>query len=242
MDELKFLVVGDDPSKATDLEQKIKAIGCSPVKTVSTTQSALQYLNEAYVDAVIANVSLNGGLGGIELAATLRERNLPVFLISADDDPALYQQVKRTFPAGYFIEPIQQVTLQSAIDTALRKNGSPKKDSQLASPVLKGSFFVKQNNLLRKVPIKDVLWIRTEGNYSIIHTITKKYILKLSLKKVLEQLPQDYFIQIQRAYIVALPKIQDIDIGSSEVIVNKNRLPLGRNYREALFSCLRILK
>lgn len=108
--------------------------------------------------------------------------------------------------------------------------------------MLNDAFFVKQNNLLRKVPIKDVLWIRTEGNYSIIHTITKKYILKLSLKKVLEQLPKDYFIQIQRAYIVALPKIQDIDIGSSEVIINKERLPLGRNYRDALFGCLRILK
>lgn len=109
-------------------------------------------------------------------------------------------------------------------------------------PMLKDAFFVKQNNLLRKVPIQDVLWIRTEGNYSIIHTTTKKYILKLSLKKVLEQLPKDYFIQIQRAYIVALPKIQDIDVASNEVIINKERLPLGRNYRDALFSCLRILK
>jgi len=108
--------------------------------------------------------------------------------------------------------------------------------------ILKDAFFVKQNNLLRKVPIKDVLWIRTEGNYSIIHTTSKKYILKLSLKKVLEQLPKDYFIQIQRAYIVALSKIKDIDIATSEVVINKERLPLGRNYRDALFSCLRILK
>lgn len=104
------------------------------------------------------------------------------------------------------------------------------------------ALFVKQNNLLRKIPIEDVLWIKTEGNYSLIHTVGKKYILKLSLKKVLEQLPSDYFIQIQRAYIIALPKIEDIDISTNEVIINKERLPLGRNFRDSLFSCLKILK
>ena len=104
------------------------------------------------------------------------------------------------------------------------------------------AFFVKQNNLLRKIPIDEVLWIKTEGNYSLIHTITKKYILKLSLKKVLEQLPTTYFIQIQRAYIIALSKIEDIDTSTSEVIINKERLPLGRNYKEGLFSRLKILK
>lgn len=104
------------------------------------------------------------------------------------------------------------------------------------------ALFVKQNNLLRKIPIEDVLWIKTEGNYSLIHTTSKKYILKLSLKKVLEQLPSDYFIQIQRAYIIALPKIEDIDISTNEVIIHKERLPLGRNFKEDLFSCLKILK
>ena len=32
------------------------------------------------------------------------------------------------------------------------------------------------------------------------------------------------------------------DIATSEVIINRERLPLGRNFRDALFSCLKILK
>jgi len=35
------------------------------------------------------------------------------------------------------------------------------------------ALFVKQNNLLRKIPIEDVLWIKTEGNYSLILTLSK---------------------------------------------------------------------
>ena len=112
----------------------------------------------------------------------------------------------------------------------------------LLQRVIPDAYFVKQNNMLHKVKVDEVLWIKAEGNYSIIYTLSKKYILKLSLKKILNQLPGNYFKQIQRAYIIALTKIDDIDMGTNEVIIQKTRLPLGRNYREDLMSSLRILK
>jgi len=211
MDELKFLIVEG--------------------KT-----AALQYIEREVVDAVIANVFINGKPEGIELAAQLKTRHLPVFLIAASEDPEIYRQARQVQPMGYFVQPFSKYTLQNTIDISFKK----KRSAEVG--FIRDAFFVKQNNLLRKIPISEVLWIKTEGNYSLIHTTTKKYILKLSLKKVLEQLPTAYFIQIQRAYIIALSKIEDIDTSTNEVIITKERLPLGRNYKEALFSRLKILK
>ncbi|MEM6321807.1 MAG: LytTR family DNA-binding domain-containing protein [Bacteroidota bacterium] len=108
--------------------------------------------------------------------------------------------------------------------------------------MVKDAFFVKQNNLLCKVPFHTVLWIKTEGNYSVINTSKGEFTLKLSLKKVLEQLPSYYFMQIQRAFIISLHQVQDIDMTSNEVVIQGKRLPIGRNYREDLLSRLRILK
>lgn|GEM_PF-610615 len=236
MDELKFLIVEDNASTATKLEQQIESIGCHPVKTVDNAVAALQYIEREVVDAVIANVFINGKPEGIQLAAQLKARDLPIFLIASSEDPEIYRQARRVQPMGYFVQPFSKYTLQNTIDIALKRRRSPEVG------FIQDAFFVKQNNLLRKIPIDEVLWIKTEGNYSLIHTITKKYVLKLSLKKVLEQLPTTYFIQIQRAYIIALSKMEDIDTSTNEVIINKERLPLGRNYKEALFSRLKILK
>ena len=236
MDELKFLIVEGNPSTAIKLEQQIEAIGCHPVKTVKTVVAALQYIEKEVVDAVIANIFFNGKPEGIQLAAQLKTRDLPIFLITTSEDPEIYRQARLVEPMGYFVQPFSKYTLQNTIDTHLKK----KRYSEVG--FVKDAFFIKQNNLLRKIPINKVLWIKTEGNYSFIYTTTKKYILKLSLKKVLEQLPADYFVQIQRAYIIALSKIEDIDMGANQVIINKKRLPLGRNYKEALFSRLQILK
>ncbi|MFK7978586.1 MAG: LytR/AlgR family response regulator transcription factor [Saprospiraceae bacterium] len=239
MDELKFLIVEGNATTAASLEQQIESIGCYPVKTVDTVLAALKYVDREVVDAVIANVFINGKPEGIELAAQLKTRHLPIFLIAASEDPEIYRQARQVQPMGYFVQPFSKYTLKNTIDISLKQR-------RLQRPFEVGfvqdAFFVKQNNLLRKIPIDEVFWIKTEGNYSLIHTTTKKYILKLSLKKVLEQLPTTYFIQIQRAYIIALSKIEDIDTSTSEVIINKERLPLGRNYKEGLFSRLNILK
>ena len=236
MDEIKFLIVESNPSTAIKLEQQIEEIGCHPIKTVDNVTAALQYIEKGVVDAVIANVFFNGKPEGIQLAAQLKIRHLPIFLVTASEDPEIYRQARLVRPMGYFVQPFSKYTLQNTIVISFKR--------KIFSEVgfVKDAFFVKQNNLLRKIPIDKVLWIKTEGNYSLIYTTAKKYILKLSLKKILEQLPKDYFVQIQRAYVIALPKIEDIDIGTNEVIINKKRLPLGRNYKEGLFSRLKILK
>lgn len=236
MDELKFLIVEGNAATASELELQIEAIGCHPVKTVDNAIAALQYIEEEVVDAVIANVVINGKPEGIHLATQLKPRRLPIFLIASSEDPEIYRQARQVKPMGYFVQPFSKYTLQNTIDISF-------KNKQYAEiGLVQDAFFVKQNNLLRKISINEVLWIKTEGNYSLIHTTSKKYILKLSLKKVLEQLPANYFIQIQRAYVIALSKIEDIDISTSEVIINKERLPLGRNYKEDLLSRLKILK
>lgn len=104
------------------------------------------------------------------------------------------------------------------------------------------SFFVKQNNILKKIPFDTVLWIKAEGNYSMVHIDNKRYVLKISLKRVLDQLPSDRFLQIHRAHIVDVLKIDDIDIASSELSVNGHKLPIGRSYKEQLLGKINIVK
>jgi len=104
------------------------------------------------------------------------------------------------------------------------------------------AFFIKQNNIYKKIPFDTVLWIKAEGNYSMVHVDNKRYVLKISLKKVTEQLPSDLFIQVHRAYIVYMAKIGDIDISNNELIIGEQKIPLGRSYRNDLFSKLDIIK
>ena len=121
MDELKFLIVEGNASTATSLEQQIEAIGYHPVKTVDTAMAALQYIEEEVVDAVIANVIINGKPEGIELAAKLKTKRLPIFLIAASENPEIYRQARQVQPMGYFVQPLSKHTLQNTIDISFKK-------------------------------------------------------------------------------------------------------------------------
>ncbi len=104
------------------------------------------------------------------------------------------------------------------------------------------SFFIKQNNVLKKIPFDEVLWIKAEGNYSMVYVGSKQFVLKISLKKVVEQLPKIFFQQIHRAYIVAIDKVDEIDVSNNEVTVGGDKLPIGRSYRDGLLSTINIVK
>ena len=104
------------------------------------------------------------------------------------------------------------------------------------------AFFIKQNNILKKIPFDEVLWIKAEGNYSMVYVGNKRFVLKISLKKILDQLPSDIFQQIHRAYIVAINQIDDIDISNNELAVGQEKLPIGRSYRDGLLSNITIVK
>lgn len=104
------------------------------------------------------------------------------------------------------------------------------------------AFFIKQNNILKKISFDEVLWIKAEGNYSMVYVGSKRFVLKISLKKVLKQLPGSFFQQIHRAYIVAVNKVDDIDISNNELTVGEEKLPIGRSYRDGLLSTINIVK
>jgi DNA-binding LytR/AlgR family response regulator len=243
MNDLKFLIVEKNPDIAQYLKEQLQGMGFNPYKVVQNTEAAIECVNKKEVDAVILDIALNDSINGLQLAVFLKKENLPILFINSSD-ASNTKGTTNVLPIGYIVKPFHEASLQHALHAALNFNKETTVSLNPQSPinVVEGAFYIKQNNLLRKIAFDRVLWIKTEGNYSIIYTETKRYILKLSLKKVLEQLPKEYFLQIQRAYIVAIAKIEDIDMTSNEVIIQKERLPLGRNYRDALFNRLNIIR
>jgi DNA-binding LytR/AlgR family response regulator len=91
-------------------------------------------------------------------------------------------------------------------------------------------FFVKCNQKIEKIFIKDVLYVEGMANYIIIHTLQQKYIAYLTFKGIEDQLPPQLFIRIHRSYLVAVNAIKSIN--TEEVVLSTNSLPISKNYRE----------
>ncbi|MCB0662670.1 MAG: LytTR family transcriptional regulator DNA-binding domain-containing protein [Saprospiraceae bacterium] len=99
--------------------------------------------------------------------------------------------------------------------------------------------FLKDDSKLHYVPLRDIFFVKGEGNYSIVHTRERKFVMRSSLKRFFEILPQLQFVQIHRSYIVQIPHIKLIDLGEGQVhLQSQEVLPVSRRFRLELVSTL----
>ena len=105
----------------------------------------------------------------------------------------------------------------------------------------KDALFIKGNDIYNRIETADIEWVESDGNYSIINTNEKKFVVKISLTKFKQELPEENFIQIHKRYIVNIKKINGIDPLNNDVILDNQTIPIGRTYKKKLLGRLKLL-
>ena len=105
----------------------------------------------------------------------------------------------------------------------------------------KDSFFIRINNQLKKVDLNEIDWIHADGNYCLINAASKKFAVKISLRRLALRLSPLQFIRIHKSYVVNVDRIEGIDMSENRVLIGKQGLPIGRVYKEELFKRLDVL-
>src|SRR5690606_5588373 len=91
-------------------------------------------------------------------------------------------------------------------------------------------FFIKANKKTYNVKFSDILYVEGLGDYIQLHLSGQKIVTNLSMKKMLEMLPEKQFYRIHKSFIISLDKMELVE--GNSVIVNKKRLPVGNSYRQ----------
>ena len=97
-------------------------------------------------------------------------------------------------------------------------------------------FFIKADNRLVKIFLKEVLFVEALQNYVTIHTLEKKYITYLTFKSVEEYLPSDRFIKTHKSYIIAAEKVDSIE--GNDIRIGTHHVPISRNLKEEVMEKL----
>lgn len=103
-------------------------------------------------------------------------------------------------------------------------------------------FVIKEKGREYKVPVKEVLFIRAEGNYLILQTKTKHYLLRMTMNMVETELDPARFVRVHRSYILNMAFVRNARYsGNNEFVFtmsNGQHVLSGRNYKEAIAKIL----
>lgn len=83
-------------------------------------------------------------------------------------------------------------------------------------------IYIKNRQKLEKVAILNILYLEADGHYCQVHTMEKKYLVRLSMNDLSKRLPTELFFQSHRSFLVNMRKIQSVDLQDSIVILAKD--------------------
>jgi len=232
---MKILIVEDDFSLALDMEIYLKDLGYNDVIVSDNSTQALKMVEEGGVGLIILDVKLDDDLSGIDIANKLSDKNIPIIFITALKDEQTFQEAMLTNPSGFLVKPFDKITLQSCIDRVFKEQENLSEGVELKSLILDDCFFVKQNDLLKRIEFDDILWIEADGNYIELYLDNKRYAAKMSLTKVQQKMNVPYFVRAHKKFLVNIKKIDRLH-SVSELLINGQVIPIGSRFRADLLN------
>lgn len=185
---IKILVVEDEMLIGAKISMLLTAMGYEVTGILPRGEDALVQVEENKPDIILLDINLKGRLDGIETAAQLKEKNIPIIYLTANSDDATFNRAKETRPAALISKPFKQLDLQRAIELTISRMAGTEivvEDQEEEKPfILSDRIFVRHKERMIKLMLPDVLYIEADRNYSRIFTRQKDYLLSITLKTI----------------------------------------------------------
>jgi two-component system response regulator LytT len=230
-DQLKILIVEDEAIVAEDMRLMLKKLNYVVTDMALNYQEAVDALEVEKPDLVLIDIQLNEIKDGIQLADFIkREYQLPFIFVTSNADEFTVQRAKKIQPAGYLVKPFEQRDLYAAIEIA-RANFEASPNAEPDEVLLRDALFIRQHDQFKKVLIKEIVWLKADGNYTNLHTESDRYVVRGKVKEILEGLNKN-FVRIHKSYAINLSFLESIN--QDYAYMTGERIPIGKTYRDGL--------
>jgi DNA-binding LytR/AlgR family response regulator len=227
----KCVIVDDEPLAIEALEILIKKLpDLEIVDKCTDAIRAFGILQKKHIDLMFLDIQMPE-ITGLSFLKTLKN---PPFVIFTTAYREYALEAFDLDVVDYLLKPISFERLMKAINKYYQVSGRTIQPS--SSEKQKAFITVRADRKNVKINLEDILYIESLKDYVRIHTPGKRTITKSTLSSLEDQLPSEQFLRIHRSYIVSIKRIRAFT--HEFVEVEDKALPIGKNYRELVLTCL----
>lgn len=242
--QITALIVDDEPLARRRIRRLLHA--ASDVTIVGEAgggEEALRILDEQRPQLMFLDVQMPR-MDGFEMVRRIPEESRPLIVfVTAYQQYAL--EAFRAAAVQYLLKPVEREPLRLAL-TRVRElvaaRSNPSLTAFLERVQQRTAFMqhvaVKSRGRVRLVPVEQIDWFESAGNYVRIHVGSERFLLRQTMNGLEQKLDPTQFVRIHRAAIVNLLRISATRPAShgDHVVVLRDgtQLQLSRVYRERL--------
>lgn len=226
---MKCIIIEDQPPAQRILKRYIQDIGTLELRGVfSDAVQAMSILSSEPIDLMFLDIHLPK-MSGIAFFKTLVHPP-HVILTTAFPDYALEGYELNV--VDYLLKPFSFQRFVKAVAKVPVK-APPKRSGQAQAeqaPTQK-ELFIKSGYEWIKVVLNEILYIKSDTDYTEIFTAAKKHLSSEPLRYWLESLDPEQFVRVHKSYIINTNKIERIS--STQVLLEEEIIiPVGRAYKD----------
>ena len=198
---LNTVIIDDEPLAHNVIKHHLNERDDSAiVANCYNATEALSYLAHHRVDLILLDINMPA-LSGIDMLKVLSNRP-HVIIISAYQEYAIDGFALDV--VDYLLKPVSAERLIEALNKVHRRIDVP------VSP-LNAYLMLKVDREKRKFLLGDITWIEAYGNYVKVWQGEHMTLVSSTLKRLVQQLPRQQFVQVHKSFIVNRDKVVAVD-------------------------------
>lgn len=225
---MNCIIIEDQPPAQRILKKYITDIGTLELQaTFSNAIEAMEFLKHQAVDLIFLDIHLPK-ISGIDFLKTMP--NPPhVILTTAFPDYALESYEFNV--VDYLLKPFSFQRFVKAVTKVPEKNPAPAVPTP-PEPSVRQEIFIKSGYEHIKVTISDIIYLKSDTDYTEIFLPNKRVLSAEPLRYWEENLSADQFMRVHKSYIVNTGKIEKV--AGNQIYLQEEEIvvPIGRAYKE----------
>ncbi len=224
------IIIEDQPPAQRILKQYINDVESLQLKaTFADAIQAMEFLKSEPVDLIFLDIHLPK-LSGIDFLKTL-PHSPAIILTTAFPDYAL--ESYELDVVDYLLKPFSFQRFVKAVAKVPSQNnlGFTSAATESHPTITPKELFIKSGYEHIRVATDDILYIKSDADYTEIFLPLKKYLSSEPLRHWLEILNADQFVRVHKSYIVNTARILKV-VSNQIYLDNKAVVPIGRAFKD----------
>lgn len=237
---IKAMIIDDEEFVRTDVSEKIKKYFPKDIAIMteaSSVEEALKAIEIYEPGLLFLDIDLQDGTG-FDILAQTKNKNFEVIFITGYDAHAI--KAIKIGALDYILKPIDDDEFCLAVKKALVSKDKIQDHTKLVSvsqEYLNGAekkrIILKTLDTLYAVFEDDIIYCRSDGNYTTFYTTTsQKILISKPLKHAEEILSEQNFIRCHQSYIVNKKHVIKYDKQGLLVVSKDYKVPVSGRRKE----------
>ena len=233
--KVKCVIIDDEPIAREIIRDYILKINdFEIIAEFKKATEAISFLNENKTDLLFLDINMPE-INGINFARSLSNPPAIIFTTAYREFAAdgfelqAIDYLVKPIPFDRFLKAVNHyLKLQSKSVEIIAAENRDRPEEEF--------ILLKDSKKTHKVPLTDIKYIESDGDYIRFYLNSRKLMVRGSLSSMELTLPPTLFLRIHNSYMINLKKVNAITLYSVEI--DGTELPISRSYKEKVLKIL----